>query len=82
MLSVINDSFCPNYEGERKRKSERKRKARIIQIVMGLILLALCGAICAVLPECGDVVFVLFPLGLYMLFTREIIIYMNGGEWK
>lgn len=61
---------------------EMYRRKRREQRLMGLVLLILCGVIlwvCSIGKTVEDqdagAVFLLAPMGLYMLFTRDIVIY-------
>ncbi len=61
---------------------EMYRRKRREQRLMGLVLLILCGVIlwvCStgktVEDQDAGAVFLLAPMGLYMLFTRDIVIY-------
>jgi ABC-type polysaccharide/polyol phosphate export permease len=63
-------------------KTRKIRKWRIYQILMGIVLLILCGIIVAMAntgltAEDRDITPVLLfgPLGLYLIFTKKKIIY-------
>lgn len=63
-------------------KKRAYRKKLIMQKVMGLVLLLICGVVIMMAttganPEDKDVtpILILVPLGLYLVFTKRVIIY-------